>query len=304
MSYIPTIAFQTLIMFILMVIGYTCFRIGLLDAIGSKQLSNIAIYLANPALLVNAFTTKMPEGIGKRALIALALITLVYVLSIILVRVHFQKHHRLDQFAVIFANSGFIGIPLAQNVLGSEAVFYMSLFVGISNLLIWTYGRYLVAGSHSTTSIGKILLNPSILALFIGLFLMVSHYKFPSVVSTVIADLSAMNLPLVMIALGCYLAEGNVIAALKTTQLYITCLWRLIVIPMIFLFLFKWLPNDIQIVRLTLLLAISTPVAALMAIFSKEYGDNYLYSAAVVGISTLLSLITIPLMLSLAEIFW
>lgn len=304
MSYVSIVSFQTMVMFLLMVIGYTCFRTGLVDTSGSKQISNVAIYVANPALLVNAFSTKMPAGIGAKALVSIGLIAVVYTVSILLVHLRFKPGQRLDQFAVIFANVGFVGLPLAKNVLGNESVFYMSLFVGISNFVIWTYGQYLVAGSSANTSLVKILLNPSVLALFIGLFLMLTKVHFPSIINVVIADLSDMNLPLVMIALGCYLAEGDVLAALKSRQLYITCFWRLLVIPLVLLLLFKPLPNAMNMVRLTILLGSCTPVAALMAIFSKEYGGNYLYSTAVVGISTLASLVTIPVMLFLAQIFW
>lgn len=304
MSYVPIISFQTMVMFALMAIGYLCFRVGLINATGSRQISNLAIYVANPALLVNAFAGPMPWGLGQKALICVALIAGVYVLSLAVTACVFKRSQRLDRFAVIFANLGFIGIPLAQSVLGNEAVFYMSLFVGISNVLVWTYGVYLVAGANGNTSLWKIVGNPSILALVVGLVLVVTHFKLPPLLDVVVVDLANMNLPLVMIALGCYLAEGDVGAALRNKQLYLTCFWRLIAMPLVIILLFKAIPQSLEMVKLTVLLGSATPAAALLAIFSKEYGGDYLYGTAVVGISTAVSMVTIPVMIAVAGMVW
>lgn len=304
MSYISIVFVQTSIMFLLMAIGYICFKIGLVDQSGSKQLSNVAIYVANPALLINAFSTSIDKSMYRNMFVMFILSILVYIISIIVTRVLGSKESNFSKFAMIFSNLGFIGLPLAKNVLGNESVVYMSLFVGVSNLLIWTYGLKLVAGQNKNVSLMKVLLNPCILSIIVGLFLGMSDMKIPSVIQTTVDDLSQLNLPLVMLALGCYLAEGDVRAVLKNKSLYITCFMRLLLIPIILIPIFKILPSSLQIIRMTLLLGTATPVAALMAIFSKTYDGDYSYSSIVVGISTISSLITIPCIMSLAQIIW
>lgn len=307
MAYALTITHQTLIMFILMLIGYICYHIGLIDSSGSKQLSNIVIYIANPALLIQAFSASLTASIWHNAGITAGIIIGIYVISIILIRIVLPKTDAINQFAIIFGNLGFVGIPLAQAVLGQEGVFYMSIFVGISNFVIWTYGLSLVSNKSeklSLSSVLKLLLNPCIVALFVGIIIAGLHIKLPAIISATITDLSNINLPLVMIALGCYLAEGNVLQALKAKQLYTTVSWRLITIPLVLIVLLFPLPQSLQAMRMTLLLGSATPAAALMAIFSKKFGGNYLYSTAVVSISTIASLVTIPIVLSVAKYVW
>lgn len=304
MAYASTILYQTIIMFILMMIGFTCYRVGIIDNQGSKQISNLAIYVANPALLINAFSAKITGNLFVNVTYTVAMIFLVFAVSILVAGIAFRKRGRINQFAVIFANLGFIGLPLTKAVLGNQSVLYMSLFVGISNFVIWTYGLHLAAGEKIHVSFWKLMLNPCILALFVGILLIVTGIQLPGPVNSVISDLSDMNLPLVMIALGCYLAEGDVVGALRSRILYTICLWRLVVIPVLVIVLLWPMPASMQTVRMTVLLGSATPVAALMAIFSKQYGGNYGYSAAVVGISTVGSLVTIPAMIWLAGVVW
>ncbi|MBU7563797.1 AEC family transporter [Pediococcus ethanolidurans] len=304
MTSIGTIFSQTAIMFLLMMVGYICYRVKILDRRGSKQISDLVIYVANPALLVNSFAGHFPTSQLHYAGYTLVLLGVIYIVTILGAYFMFPHHQELNQFAMVFANVGFIGIPLAKQVLGNASVFYMSLFVGVTNFIIWTYGLYLISQDKQNIAIKKLIVNPAIIALFLGLFLALTHIQLSHIIGTTISDLSNMNLPLVMVALGCYLAEGDVKRALRSIDLYKATLSRLVIAPLLTLLILMFVPNQLLVLKMTLLLGQATPVGVLMAVFSKTYGKDYLYSTAVVGISTLFSLVTIPCMIWVAQLVW
>nr|WP_281349230.1 AEC family transporter [Secundilactobacillus folii] len=162
----------------------------------------------------------------------------------------------------------------------------------------------MISGDRRTIQLKRLAVNPAILALIFGLIFAFTGIKLPGILSTTVSDLANMNLPLVMIAMGCYLAEGDIRGALKSKSLYQAIGARLIIGPLIALLLLWFVPNNLMMVKMVVLLGQATPVAALMAIFSNTFHKNALFSTTVVGLTTLCSLVTIPLFMGLAQWFW
>ncbi|GAX04364.1 malate permease [Secundilactobacillus pentosiphilus] len=305
MTIVRIIFGQTAIMFLIMLVGFLCFRVGLVDESGSQQISNIVIYISNPALLLNSFIGNLKVSQMIDGLYALIILTVMMLATIAVAKLIFRKPEQmLIRFALIFANLGFIGLPLSKAVLGTGSIFYMSIFVGVSNFSLWTYGIYMVSGDRRTIQLKRLAVNPAILALIFGLLFALTGVKLPSVLGTAVSDLADMNLPLVMIAMGCYLAQGDVRSALKSKALYQAVGARLIIAPLIVLAILQFIPNQFMMVKEVILLGQATPVAALMAIFSNTFHKNSLFSTTVVGLTTLCSLVTIPLFMGLAQWLW
>ncbi|GAX05676.1 malate permease [Secundilactobacillus pentosiphilus] len=305
MTIVRIIFGQTAIMFLIMLVGFLCFRVGLVDESGSQQISNIVIYISNPALLLNSFIGNLKASQMIDGLYALIILTVMMLATIAVAKLIFRKPEQmLIRFALIFANLGFIGLPLSKAVLGTGSIFYMSIFVGVSNFSLWTYGIYMVSGDRRTIQLKRLAVNPAILALIFGLLFALTGVKLPSVLGTAVSDLADMNLPLVMIAMGCYLAQGDVRSALKSKALYQAVGARLIIAPLIVLAILQFIPNQFMMVKEVILLGQATPVAALMAIFSNTFHKNSLFSTTVVGLTTLCSLVTIPLFMGLAQWLW
>ncbi|WP_056987990.1 AEC family transporter [Secundilactobacillus paracollinoides] len=305
MAIVSVIFGQTMIMFLIMLIGFLCFRVGLIDENGSQQISNVVIYISNPALLLNSFIGKLKSSQLMDGLDILVLLVIMMLVTIVIAKLLFRKPSQmLVRFALIFANLGFIGLPLSKAVLGTGSVFYMSIFVGVSNFSLWTYGIYMISGDRRTIQLKKLVVNPAILALVFGLIFAFTGVQLPHVLGTAVSDLANMNLPLVMIAMGCYLAEGDIRNALKSRDLYEAVGARLIIAPLIVMIMLKAVPNNLMLVKEVILLGQATPVAALMAIFSKTFKKNYLFSTTVVGLTTLCSLVTIPIFMGVAQWFW
>lgn len=294
---IITLMNQVLIMFAIMMIGFVLYKFRIVDTDSTKAISCIVLYIATPATIFTSFLASFRVERLVNGVWAIGLSAAVLVMSILFVNIVFLKSNGLTKFGIVFNNVGFLGIPLVRNVLGEESVFYMSLYVTMISFLVWTYGIYLVSGNKNEISISKVLRNPTIIMIAVGLIVFCLSIPIPSVISMTATYLGNLNAPLAMMVLGCYLAESNLKDLFRRKQTYIICAGRLLVIPALTLLMLHFVPSSLDNVRTVILIGSATPVAGLMGIFCQKYGNDYAYGAGVVGLSTLLSLITMPIFL-------
>lgn len=131
---------QNMLMFLYLLIGWFLFRKNLIGTSGSADVGRMLLYIVMPAAILKTYMTSYsPERLTGLILSFLAAL-LSLILSIIISRIIFKKEQMIERFGAAFSNAGFIGIPLVQMTLGDEAVFYVSSFVALLNILQWTYG--------------------------------------------------------------------------------------------------------------------------------------------------------------------
>jgi len=138
----------------------------------------------------------------------------------------------------------------------------------------------------------------------IGVLVFISPVKIPKLFYDAFNLVGQTNTPIAMILLGTYIAKSSIITLFNNKHAYFVCFIKLIVIPMVILVLFKFLPSYLLDIKKVVLIAMSTPVGLTVPMFSQMYGGDYEYGAKLVGLSTLLSLATIPIILYLANIIW
>ncbi|WP_160687519.1 AEC family transporter [Clostridium sp. C2-6-12] len=304
MEIISTIAGQISIMYVLMVIGFIVYRKKLIDDEGAKQLSNLLVWIINPLIMLTRY--QMNFSMDKLIDLGISFIVSLFAMLIgfFVGKTIFKKEQKIDKFAVGFANAGFIGIPLVTNIVGLDQVFFLSAYLVCFNILSYTYGIYLVSSNKKLITIRSILFNPGIIAVGIGIIIFISPIKLPKFIYDAFNLVGQTNTPIAMILLGTYIAKAKVITLFNNKYAYFVCFIKLIVIPMIVLIIFKFLPTDLGEIKKVVLIAVSTPVGLTVPMFSQMYGGDYEYGAKLVGLSTLLSLITIPIILYLANIIW
>ena len=291
---------QTLVMFLYMFAGFALYQSGKITAKGSRELASLLLWLIIPAVLINSFCmefspAKLMEFLQSALLGALSLL-----LSMAAARLLFRDAP-IDQFAAAFSNAGFIGIPLVQAAIGAEAVFYLVGMIALLNMLQWTYGVGILTGERSATSPKNILLNPIMAGVAIGLVLFLTGLgtHLPEVVSTSLKGLSAMNAPMAMLVLGTYLAQSDWKGMFFKLRLYWTSVVRLLVIPALTLLLFRLIPLPVDM-RLTLFIASSAPIGANVAVYVQLHDMDYPYACQTVALSTLLSILTLPVLMIVA----
>ena len=296
---------QILQMFVLAGMGYVLFRTKKISQEGSKALGNILIYLALPAVIINGFLVeRTPEhmlGILYSAVCAAVLL----LLSILIARLFFRRDP-IAAFAGAFSNPGFFGIPLILASVGQGAVFYVASFVAFLNIGQWTYGVSNLTGQpiRQGLQLKKLMKAPFIIAILIGLFLFFTQLPLPKVVSGCLSTVAGLNTPLAMFTVGIYLAQTDIPHMLRRRSVYMVSLVRLVVIPLLSLLLLTMVPASLHDMKLALLLSIACPVGSNVAVYAQLHDKDYPYAVETVIVSTLFSILTIPLLISGSALLW
>ena len=291
---------QIAIMALLMAVGIYLSRKGFLSPQGTKDLGAILLRIIIPCVIVKSYiTTYSRERLLELALSAgLALVA--FILAMGIAYLVYGKRRRIENFSSAFCNAGFIGIPLAQAVIGDEGVFYMAASVALLNLFQWTYGVYIMTDRRDSISAKTIAKNPVVIAIVIGIALFLSRLPVPGIVTSTLGYIAGMNTPVAMILMGTYMAKLPW-RKLLDKRAYGCVLFRLVIIPAVVLLVFWVLPISNQNVALAAYLAAATPVGANICVFAQQYDCDYEFSVVTVCLSTVLSIVTVPLMVSLAQ---
>ena len=292
---------QNLVMLVYMMIGYFLYKKKLVSAGGSADIGRILLYIVMPAAILKSyladFSRERLEGLFVSFLAAL----LSLLLSIAAARIAFSKEQGIERFGAAFSNAGFIGIPLVQMTLGEEAVFYVSSYVALLNILQWTYGLVTITGDRSLISVKRLRTNPILLSFLAGIALFLLPVSLPETAENVVGTIAAMNGPLAMIVLGVYLGQVPLRSLFCGRVVYRSAKVRLIVIPVLTMALLFVFPEKYHMLKLTILIAASAPVGSNVSIFAQLYGQDYMQSVKEVTLSTLLCIITLPLILGIAD---
>ena len=292
---------QTLLMSLYMLIGYLLYRGKKVDVAGSRSIAAMLVWVVIPATIIKSclvpYSSQRLLQMGQCFLLAAAVLGF----AMLVARLCFRRD-AVAQFSAAFSNAGFIGIPLVQASLGDEAVFYLIGILILLNLLQWTYGAGLLKGERVRLSARNILLNPVMIAAIIGIGLFASGLgsALPDFCTGMISGVAALNAPLAMIVLGIYLARTKIGALFTTKRLYLVSAVRLLVIPLATVLVFKLFPVSTPI-RMTMLIAGAAPVGANVAVYSQLYDTDYGYACQTVTQSTLFSIITMPVIIWIAE---
>lgn len=301
MDFIILLLKQNILMFLYLLIGYFLFRKKLIGISGSADIGRMLLHIVMPAAILKAYMTSYtPERLIGLVLSFLAAL-LALLLAVFISRIFFKKEQAIERFGAAFSNAGFIGIPLVQMTLGEEAVFYISSFVALLNILQWTYGVFILTGDRNTFSFQKLRTNPVILSFLGGLLLFFLPVTLPDLLTGMIGSLAAMNGPLAMIVLGTYLAQVSPGSLFKEKLAYRSSFVRLILIPILTIILLGFFPAEYHTLKLAVLIAASAPIGSNVAIFAQLYGQDYTRAVKEVCLSTLLCMITLPLITGLAD---
>lgn len=287
-------------MFFLLALGAVMFKAGIIDRISNKKLSDILLMVISPSLIISSYQIAFEDRLLKALLITFALSSLSFLLTILFCRLCLRKGQdsSVEKMAVIYSNCGFIGIPLINGILGAEGVFCMTAYITVFNVFVWTHGVILMSGEDRKfrwKEMGKNLITPAVIAVIAGLCLFLSGIHLPEVIASPIANVGNMNTPVAMFVAGANLAQGNLLASLKKARVYYISLLKLLVAPAITAALVIMFSPDFQ-VSLTVFLAAACPSGAMGTMFALRHNKNSEYASELFAVSTLLSLVSIPLL--------
>ncbi len=302
-------ATQVLVMFLLMSVGFIAVKTKMLTSEGSAQMNKLLLNFVTPAVLLNSFNREFEWELLR----ALGMGTLLFTLGMAialgcafaLIRGKSERR-RVERFAVVFSNCGFMGIPLIQAVLGDNAVVFASCGVMAFNIGAWTFGRLILAGGGGSwrETARKAVLNPGVIGSLLGILLFCLPVTLPRPLASAVGHVANLNTPLAMIVIGGFVARADIKSALASPGVWKVAALRLLVVPALtvpFYLLLK-APHDAATASYIMTCA---PSAALVSMFSNLLGlrEGEQYGPAIVSVTTLLSIVTIPLMMLLTPYF-
>ncbi len=295
---------QVVILFVLIFIGFLFAKFKILDDKSVSGMTEIVLILVTPCVIVKSFFRQFKSDDLNNLLLSFLLGVLIHIGFIILslvLRDKDKNRQKVLQFSVIFSNSGFMALPLQEALLGENGVFLGSSFVAIFNAFVWSYGVFIMSGDKKTLKPLKIITRPAILALIIGFLIFIFSVSVPKVISAPISYIAALNTPLPMIIIGYHLSKSNVLKGLLNLKCVFAMLLRLVVFPVIAIAL-MWLCGIKGDMLISLSIGSCAPVAALTTMFSAKYNRDTEMSVNMVSLTTLFSIITMPLVISFADL--
>jgi predicted permease len=301
---------QILILFIPVIVGYICAKIKVVD---DKFAKNLSAFLFNITMTCNiiaafqfSFETSMLQRSGK--LILIAAVTVMgswffgkFMANLLKARGYTKK---IIRFSLTFANFGYMGYPVAQAFLGDEGLFYAAVFSIPVYILVQSIGMMTLA-TNDTTADGETkkkklqwaeyILNAPMVGVFIGIFLFAAGIRLPFAIDGTVKSFAAVTTPMSMALAGLVLADTPVKEAFLDLRSYITAAFRLIIIPLTVFAVLRLLRLDEMTVKLPVIITMM-PSAVNIIIIAANYDGDVRAAARYVLLSTLLSLITIPVM--------
>ena len=297
-----TVGQQVLILFLLMAVGFALGKAKLMDDRGSLALSNIVMYVVAPAMLVVAFQRERNDADLHNFWLSLALSAAVHVVGILLALLLRGRDGscRELRFGVVFSNCAFVGYPLMLSLLGSIGVFYGSAYVVVFTVLSWTVGVYMMTGDAKKLRLRNVVLNPGIISVVVAVALYLLSVSLPELVLAPLTYLASMNTPLPIMVVGYQLSHANFGRAFSDRRSWLALALRLVVILLLTIGGCMLLRVD-SVVAMVMVIAASTPPAALLGMFAQKFDCDTQLAASMVSVYTAVSVVTIPLVVGLAQ---
>ena len=294
--------------FIFIILGFLIVRCNILKSTDSEVVTKLCIYLMTPAIIINAFQIDATGNVIKGLLLAVFNAVIIHIVCIIIAKIYGRLTNatEVERASIIYSNGGNLIVPIVGSVLGDEWVVYSAAFVAVFNIFVWTHGRGMFAKEDGIPW-KKILLNVNIISIGVGLFMLVFDYKFTGLASSVISSLADMVGPVSMIIVGMVLGGMKVQNFFSNNRIWGVICMRLIICPLVILLIMSVLPVESFVpggdtVMLVSFLAACAPCAATINQFAILYSKNAEYASAINILSTLLCILTMPIMVYLFQI--
>ena len=290
-----------IILLIYIVIGYFSGLWKFINTEVNGGISKLVFNITMPCMILSSFKAENnTEGIYKNILILMILYIVFKIIWIIISFAIFatkrDQKFSTDRFSSLFPNAGYMGIPMTQAIIGDHALIYTSIYVIFFNIFLNSLGTIIYKGNIRFKALVKVFINPSIIAVCLGLMLFILKVDFPMILSKPIAALGNMTTPLSFITLGYTLTESSLKELFKGKFQYFICVLKLIIIPFSAMLIFKPIMGS-SLMLDTFILIESMPIAALGLIFANNFKpEESEYASKIIFLSTILSFITIPLM--------
>lgn len=294
---------QVMTLFLMVGVGFGMGKLGKISSHGTTELSTLLLYVVTPCIIIDSFQTGYDAALLKTLGLGVLCQMGCYALYAVLVNFFFRKDEpdlRIPfRFGAMYGNTGFMGIPLIQAIMGDEAVIFAVVALVVFNLWVWSHGFMMMSGEKKM-SFKKMILTPGVLGMLGGIPLFLTRTVLPGPLYKAVGFIGSLNTPLAMIVIGAQLARADLRSLWKDKKLYESSAVKLLLIPLItMLVMLPFRGNYLLYVATAILFG--TPVAGVTSMFAEKFGRSPERTAELVSFSTLLSIFTLPVVAVLAE---
>ena len=299
------VVFQTMLkLFLLLILGFVLFKCHIFDEYTNKKISALIVNVASPMLIISSIAGV--EGSNKSIVfLMIGAGILMYIGFIILGKIinrifpFPKKDWPVYECMVVFANTGFMGYPVLLDVFGQEAVFYASLIHMAFNFFVYTYAiMCLTKGDDGEFKLNfKQLLTPGIILIFVGIFIYLFDIQLPSVLMDTINSVGSLTAPLSMMMIGSSLAVYPIKDSFTDWRSYVFAFVRLMIVPFVTMIMCRLLHIDAYYANITIITN-AMPVGSMVLMLATQYNANVKIVTRNIVVSTLLSVITIPIVVA------
>ena len=286
-----------LMMFLLVGIGFFIRKKGIVNTEGRMNMIDLCLHITLPFNVLHSFLRKWDWNLfiacGVILLLSVGFNAISVFFSAVLYKKQETNRQKSLKYGTIISNSGFLGNPMVEGIYGSEGLLYAALFMLPVRIVMWTIGIAVFLKGRKEKLWKNVLTHPCIVAIYAGVIIMVCGIQFPTFVEKTIVGISGCNTPLSMMLVGMMLAEVKPKGLIDKTMVFYTAI-RLLVIPAVVFSITVFLPIDGMLRGITVIMA-GMPAPITTALLSAKYGGDEKYATGMVFLSTILSLITLPL---------
>ena len=289
-----------MILFTIVVLGYALCKLGYMGDKFDQKLSSIVIDVTCPALILSSVMgAELPDRSLILPLLGIGFLTYILLLVFGFWVPRFVAKSRDEQgmigFALMFANVGFIGYPIVSAIFGPKAVFYAALLNIPNTFFIFTAGVMLVKGEHNMKSLSaKVLFSPAMIAAFVAALMVAFGVRTPDIIARPVTMVGNITIPAALMVIGSSMARLPLKEIIGSPKVYVASLLRLVVVPLSVYFLFRFCGVSDVINNINTVI-IAMPVASYGTMFCLKYGRNPSLMTEMTFVTTLGSILTIPL---------
>ena len=292
---------QVITLFLMMAVGYVLAKKGWFTEETSAQCTRILIYVVTSCIIITQLQIEANAAVIRSMLLSAVGMAAPFVIMLPVVQLLFRKEHPdtkiVRRFGMVYSNSSFMGLPLLAGILGENALLYGVISMLIFTLFQWTHGAVTMGGK---CSVKRMLLNPGMISMAIGLLLFVTGLRIPAPVYNAMEFMTDMNSPLAMVVIGSQMARADIRSVFRKPKLYLAAAVKLIVVPAVVCAVL--LPLKMEAISYCACVVLAAcPTAGTTSMFAQMFKRDVETAAQMVTLSTLLSVITLPVFAVLAR---
>lgn len=303
-----SITSRMLSLFLIMVVGYIMRKANVIDEEANVRYTRLVLNITVPAQVITSFisnrgivpVSEVFSGFGLSIGVFVVYFILAGLLVLLLPMPEEQKG--TYAFMVLFSNVGFMGYPVITSIFGDRAMIYAVIMNVVFNIVLYSVGIVLISsGSGKFHFNPRLLLNMPLISSVLSFLMFFMGITLPDTVMTSLNYLGNVTTPVAMLVLGSTIAGMPVKELFDDWRIYIFTAFRLLVIPLVVYFVLRLVPAGAELMRGTLIILSAMPVATNTTMLAIEYHGDVKLASKGIFFTTVLSVLTIPLMAMLCQ---